>query len=108
MILNDKVGKPEYAIFLAGQENSINAANIFGNHLNVIYFLFFYFFFQVVGLLLRARKYNLVYFEGETLFQAYEHKKLKNLIEIENKRKFYLFGIILTKCKYICSFVNIN
>jgi hypothetical protein len=44
-------------------------------------FIFFFFdelpyisLFQVVGLLLRARKYKLVEFEGETLFQGRDTK----------------------------------
>jgi hypothetical protein len=43
-----------------------------------------YYPFKVVGLLLRARKYNLVEFEGETLFQGQNDLTPIFLIRSEN------------------------
>ena len=42
---------------------------------------------KVVGLLLRARKYQLVHFEGETLFQAIIKGTKKALKDLENLTK---------------------
>lgn len=62
-----------------------------------------HYYFQLVGMLIRARKYKLVDFEGEMLYQRQDdHKIIRLLKPIEEIRRIAVYSGDPVKC------INVN